>query len=66
VLHFQIGSAPAYEVIVAGHTPEGRLGATREKILVSPPKTAAPAGAGVPNGVILPPNPVPPPPQPMP
>ncbi len=38
VLSFHAGCAPAYEVIVAGHTPDGRLGSTRSVIVVSPAK----------------------------
>lgn len=70
VLPFHIGSAPGgYEVVIAGHTLDGRLGSTRGMILVSPLKTLSPNGPGtqgVPGGAILPPNPTAPPPQPMP
>jgi hypothetical protein len=70
VLPFHVGSAPGgYEVVIAGHTLDGRLGSIRGMILVSPSKTLTPNGPGtqgVPSGVILPPNPTMPPPQPMP
>jgi hypothetical protein len=64
VLTFTVGAAPGgYEVVIAGHTADGRLGATRGMILVTPPKTVVP---NTPGGAIPPANPVAPPPPPMP
>jgi hypothetical protein len=44
-LHFHLGAAPGgYEVAVAGHTADGRLGAARGLVRVSPAPTVNPAG----------------------
>jgi hypothetical protein len=61
-LTFHLGSAPGgYQVVVAGHTADGRLGAARGLILTVPPKTPpvpfAPAAPGAPAGAA--PRPVP-------
>lgn len=51
-LTFALGSAPGgYEVVVAGHTLDGRLGAERRLVRVAP---------GAPNVSVPPPVPVPP------
>ncbi|MBM3980840.1 MAG: hypothetical protein FJ304_11250 [Planctomycetes bacterium] len=43
-LTFHLGSAPGgYQLVVAGHTADGRLGAVRELIAVAPPKALAPS-----------------------
>jgi hypothetical protein len=57
-LTFALGAAPGgYEVLVAGHTPDGRLGAERRLVRVAP---------GAPPAPVPPPVPVPPPAQPAP
>jgi anti-sigma factor RsiW len=68
VLHFTIGIAPGgYEVVIAGHTADGRLGAKRGLIPVLPQSAPnAPGGQGVPKDPILPPGAVPPNPPPAP
>src|SRR6185436_17560850 len=39
-VNFHLGSAPGgYQVVIAGHTADGRLGATRGLILTTPAKT---------------------------
>jgi hypothetical protein len=67
---FSLGFAPhGYEVIVAGHTADGRLGAVRQFISVQHPKTresAFPVGPVIPAGPVPPPAPPAPVPQPMP
>jgi hypothetical protein len=40
-LAFHLGSAAGYEVIVAGHTPDGRIGAVRGPIPVARPEQSA-------------------------
>lgn len=61
---FQLGDAPGgYEVLIAGHTTNGRLGATRGLILLSPSRTVTPI---VPAGSVPPVVPLAPGPQPMP
>jgi hypothetical protein len=48
-LHFHLGAAPGgYEVAVAGHAADGRLGAARALVRVSPAPTVSPAGPVVP------------------
>jgi hypothetical protein len=37
-LRFHLGNAPGYEVIVAGHTPDGRIGSVRTFLPVAPAK----------------------------
>lgn len=57
-LAFALGSAPGgYEIVVAGHTLDGRLGAERRLVRVAP---------GAPNASVPPPVPVPPQAQPAP
>ncbi len=71
-LSFTVGSAPEYELVLAGHTPEGRLGAIRQRIVVATPQLtpAAPAMSAGPQappasdlrpapaapGAVVPPN----------
>jgi hypothetical protein len=67
VLNFAIGSAPGgYEVVVAGHTADGRLGAARGLILVAPARTETPATPPAPGGAVAPPAPGAPDPPPAP
>ncbi len=66
-LTFHLGAAPGgYQLVIAGHTADGRLGATRGLIAVSRPQTAAPVGPGAPAGAVPPTVPVAPGPRPMP
>jgi hypothetical protein len=64
-LTFHLGGAPGgYQVVVAGHTADGRLGAIRGFIPVARAATLAPAGQvapAAPTVVPAPPVPVPPP-----
>jgi hypothetical protein len=49
VLHFRAGAAPGgYEVVVAGHTADGRLGSARGLLRISPAPTVNPAAPVVP------------------
>jgi hypothetical protein len=65
-LTFHLGDAPGgYQLVVAGHTADGRLGAARDIVRVAP-KTLAPGGQGVPGGSVPPVVPVAPGPRPMP
>jgi hypothetical protein len=60
-LAFHLGAAPGgYQVVVAGHTADGRLGAVRGFIPVVPAESPAPVAPPVPGA------PVPPGPQPVP
>jgi len=70
---FTLGNAPGgYQIVVAGHTADGRLGAYRGVIPVVPSKTVVPAKTGeqatpagsVPPGTPLAPTAPPPPPAP--
>lgn len=67
-LNFHLGSATGgYRVVIAGHTADGRLGATRGLILVAPaPTPASPILPGGPGGSVPPTIPVAPGPQPAP
>jgi hypothetical protein len=66
-LNFHLGAARGgYEVMIAGHTADGRLGATRGRILVIPPSSVSPGNAGTPGepgGLVPPVMPVAPAPQ---
>jgi hypothetical protein len=67
VLPFQLGGARGgYEVVIAGHTADGRLGAIRGTIRVAPAQTPPATGPGVPAGSVPPFVPVAPGPQPIP
>jgi len=62
IFPFQLGDAPGgYEILIAGHTTNGRLGATRGLILISPSGTITPAvpAGSVPSVVPLAPSPRP-------
>jgi hypothetical protein len=37
-LNFHVGNAAAYDVIVAGHTTDGRIGSVRTVLTVAPAK----------------------------
>ena len=66
-LTFHLGAAPGgYQVLIAGHTADGRLGATRGLIPVTRPPTPMPVGPGAPGGSVPPIIPVAPGPRPMP
>ena len=63
-LTFHLGAAPGgYQVVIAGHTADGRLGAVRGLIPVARPQTVAPVA---PAGPLPPGAPVAPAPRPMP
>ena len=63
-LNFHLGPARGgYQVVIAGHTADGRLGAVRGTILTTPSKTSVPSqfgpgGSGVPGGSVPPVVPV--------
>ena len=67
-LNFHLGTATGgYEVVIAGHTTNGRLGAVRGHIVVTtPPTPASPVGPSVPTGSVPPTIPVAPGPPPAP
>jgi hypothetical protein len=57
-LTFHLGAAPGgYQVVVAGHTADGRLGATRGLIKTTPPRTVGPDAAVPPAVAPTPPAP---------
>jgi hypothetical protein len=57
-LTFHLGSASGgYQLVVAGHTADGRLGAVRELIAVAPPKALAPSVPVAPPAPQAPPVP---------
>ena len=65
-LTFHLGAAPGgYQLVIAGHTADGRLGATRGLIPVFPTRTPT-IVPGAPAGAVPPTVPVAPGPRPMP
>ncbi|WP_171470778.1 hypothetical protein [Frigoriglobus tundricola] len=63
-LNFHLGDLPGgYQLMIAGHTADGRLGATRGIVTVVPGPTPAPIGPGAPAGAIPPAAPVAPGPR---
>ncbi|MCS6864416.1 MAG: zf-HC2 domain-containing protein [Gemmataceae bacterium] len=55
-LQFHLGEAPSgYELIIAGHTPDGRLGAIRDLLPITRlPRSASPKAEFEPHGPIAP------------
>ena len=66
-LTFNVGNARGgYDVIVAGHTLDGRIGAVRGFVPIAPPEATAPSGQPTGPAPVPPPPPVPPPAPPGP
>jgi hypothetical protein len=57
-LRFNLGEAPGgYQVVIGGHTLDGRIGAVRGIVPVAPPQPTTPGTPGVPPAPVPPPAP---------